>query len=214
MIPGVDQVLDRIEAIRARFEPPEFSSPIPEIGGDFATALASEMGVAANPSSGARSPWGVPTPVLLPTPVSPLSGFNARSDNVDALIAFYANKHGVEADLVKALVKAESGFNPRALSPKGAMGLTQLMPDTAKALGIADPLDASQNLDGGVRYLKQQIETFGDVSLALAAYNAGPAAVRRYGGVPPYAETRGYVERVLRYRDQFKAGAPSAQEAP
>jgi Transglycosylase SLT domain len=98
--------------------------------------------------------------------------------------------------LFQALVRVESAFNPDAVSPKGARGLAQLMPDTARALGV-DIDDTRENLDGGARYLLAQIETFGSLDLALAAYNAGPDAVRHYGGIPPYAETRAYVARVL-----------------
>lgn len=98
--------------------------------------------------------------------------------------------------LFQALVRVESAFNPDAVSPKGARGLAQLMPDTACALRV-DINDPRENLDGGARYLLAQIETFGSLELALAAYNAGPDAVRQYGGIPPYAETRAYVVRVL-----------------
>jgi len=122
------------------------------------------------------------------------------SGDLDALIEGAAAKYGVEPGLVKAVVRAESGFNPTAVSPAGARGLMQLMPGTARALGVSDPFDAGQSVDAGVRYLKQQLDRFGDVRLALAAYNAGPAAVAKYGGVPPYRETRNYVNRVLSYR--------------
>ena len=124
----------------------------------------------------------------------------ANSGELDALIEGAAAKYGVEPDLVRAVVRAESGFNPAAVSPAGARGLMQLMPGTAQAMGVSDAFDPGQNVDAGVRYLKQQIDRFGDVRLALAAYNAGPNAVAKYGGVPPYRETRDYVNRVLSYR--------------
>ena len=95
--------------------------------------------------------------------------------------------------LFLALIERESGWNPRAVSPKGAQGLGQLMPETALDLGVSDPFDAAQNLDGAARYFAAQLARFGDVTLALAAYNAGPEAVARLGGVPPYPETRAYV---------------------
>ena len=104
--------------------------------------------------------------------------------------------YGVPEDLFLRLVQQESGWNPRARSHKGAMGLAQLMPATARVLGV-DPHDPHQNLEGGARYLAQQYRTFGDWRLALAAYNAGPDAVRKHGGVPPYRETRGYVAAIL-----------------
>lgn len=103
-----------------------------------------------------------------------------------------ARKHNVPEDLFLRLVQQESGWNPNAQSHKGALGLAQLMPATARALGV-NPRDPSQNLEGGARYLRRQYETFGNWRLALAAYNAGPGAVEKYNGIPPYQETRNYV---------------------
>ena len=107
-----------------------------------------------------------------------------------------AIEEGVDPDLFLKLVGAESAFRPGAVSSKGATGLAQLMPGTAAELGV-DPTDPIQNLRGGARYLKQQLDEFGDVRLALAAYNAGPGNVRKYGGVPPFEETQNYVARIL-----------------
>ena len=103
-----------------------------------------------------------------------------------------ARKHNVPEDLFLRLVQQESGWNPNAQSHKGAMGLAQLMPQTARALGV-NPRDPRQNLEGGARYLRRQYEAFGNWRLALAAYNAGPGAVEKYNGIPPYQETRNYV---------------------
>jgi soluble lytic murein transglycosylase-like protein len=103
-----------------------------------------------------------------------------------------ARRHGVPEDLFLKLVQQESGFNPKARSHKGALGLAQLMPETARQLRV-DPLDPFQNLDGGARYLMQQYRAFGNWRLALAAYNAGPGAVQKHGGVPPFRETQNYV---------------------
>jgi Transglycosylase SLT domain len=113
-----------------------------------------------------------------------------------------ARRHGLDPALVLAVIQVESGFRPDAISPKGAQGLMQLMPGTAQALGVADPLDPGQNLDGGARHLGALVSRYdGDLTRALAAYNAGEGAVARHRGVPPYQETRRYVKNVLaRYR--------------
>lgn len=123
-----------------------------------------------------------------------------------------AKKYGLDPSLLAGLVKQESGFNPNARSSAGATGLTQLMPATARSLGVTDATDPVQALDGGAKYLKQMLDKFGgDPKLALAAYNAGPGAVTRFGGIPPYAETKAYVEKVLANRDAFlAAGGVSA----
>lgn len=109
---------------------------------------------------------------------------------------FAARKHGIPEDLFLRLIQQESGWNIRAVSNKGAIGLTQLMPDTARELTV-NPRDPKQNIEGGARYLAQQFREFRSWRLALAAYNAGPGAVRKYGGIPPYEETRTYVRVIL-----------------
>ena len=122
------------------------------------------------------------------------------------LAAAAARRHGLEPGLVMAVVSVESGFRPEAVSPKGAQGLMQLMPKTAEALGVEDAFDPAQNLDGGARHLGELLTVYGgDLTRALAAYNAGEGAVLRHGGVPPYRETRAYVRKVLeRYQGKKK----------
>ena len=111
-----------------------------------------------------------------------------------------AAKYNLSPELIRSVIRTESNFQPGAVSPAGAMGLMQLMPDTAKDLGVTNAFDVRQNVDGGARYLRQMLDRFnGDVKLALQAYNAGPGAVEQYNGNVPYAETRQYVKRVLGY---------------
>jgi len=116
-----------------------------------------------------------------------------------------ASRHEVDPALVKAIIMAESGYNPNAISKKGAKGLMQLMPSTAQALGVEDAFNPEQNISGGVRYFKQLVNRFdGDVKLALAAYNAGSKKVRHYQGVPPYKATHYYIEKVFKYYELYK----------
>ena len=126
-------------------------------------------------------------------------------NEINNLISKYADKNGLDEDFVKAVINQESGFNPNATSHCGAMGLMQLMPATAQGLGVTNAYDAEQNIEGGTKYLKGLMDRFGnDKSLALAAYNAGPNAVKKYGGIPPYAETQNYVKKVLSKYDTYK----------
>lgn len=150
------------------------------VGADGVKVITNESGVERQRRLGtSRVP--VPDPSLLP------------------LIEREADRHGLDPELVQAVIQAESGYNVRALSSKGAMGLMQLMPATAVVLAVDDPYAPDENVRGGTAYLKQLFDRFGRLELALAAYNAGPGAVERYGGVPPYPETREYVRRVIRF---------------
>ena len=126
-----------------------------------------------------------------------------------------ALRHQLDPDLLLAVAETESGLRPDAVSPRGARGLMQLMPGTAGRLGLTDPFDLDANADAGARYLKEQLGRFGgNVALALAAYNAGPGAVLRYRGIPPYQETRAFVSRVLARQATFARQASSAQDQP
>lgn len=127
-------------------------------------------------------------------------------ERIDALVSQNAQAWSVDPALVKAIIANESGFNANATSPVGAQGLMQLMPGTAAGLGVKDSYDPGQNVYGGTRYIKGLLERFkGDVKLAVAAYNAGPGAVEKYGGVPPYRETQNYVAAVLDSYEKYKA---------
>ncbi len=154
----------------------QLTAPAPAPAASFAGALASAQ---TSPSTAPATGAGVST------------AFGAE---IDAAAA----SNGIDPALLKGLVSQESGFDPNARSGAGALGLTQLMPGTAAALGVTNPLDPAQSLQGGAKYLRQQLDRFGgDEKLALAAYNAGPGAVARFGGVPPYRETQNYVSSVL-----------------
>ncbi|HEY1597305.1 MAG TPA: lytic transglycosylase domain-containing protein [Thermoleophilaceae bacterium] len=132
----------------------------------------------------------------------------------EQLIDTAASKYGVDPAVLKGLIKQESGFNPSAGSPAGAQGLTQLMPGTASAMGVTNLHDPAQSIDGGAHYLKMQLDRFGgDYSKALAAYNAGPGAVQRYNGIPPYAETQNYVKNVLAFAQQYRQDGGTAAVA-
>ena len=141
----------------------------------------------------------------------PPSRFTSSPAELEELIERYAGRRELEEKLVRAVIQVESSFDPRALSHKGAMGLMQLMPETARELAVEDPWDSEQNVRGGTEYLRRLLDRFdGDLEFALAAYNAGPSAVERYGGVPPYPETRTYVERVMRlYRGEAAYSLPA-----
>lgn len=130
-----------------------------------------------------------------------LANCGRKPEEFEPIIDKYARQFGVDKSLVKAVIQAESGYNPNAVSRVGAQGLMQLMPKTAQDLKVSDCFNPSENIRGGVRYLRFLLDTFkGDVTLALAAYNAGLARVAKYGGVPPYEETRSYVAKVLNYQ--------------
>jgi hypothetical protein len=134
------------------------------------------------------------------------SGEHTTVPDIQAIIQSASQKYGVPASLIRAVIEQESGMNPYAESSAGALGLMQLMPETARSLGIKDPLNPAENIDGGTKYLAQLLQQFGgNTALALAAYNAGPGAVQAYGGIPPFPETEQYVSRVLQLSTQFES---------
>jgi soluble lytic murein transglycosylase-like protein len=143
-------------------------------------------------------PMGDPVPVAVAPPPRHSAGKDGTA--IDAALAEAATTHNLPKRLLRAVIRAESNFNPAAVSPAGAQGLMQLMPATAKELGVSDPFDIQQNIDGGARYLRQMLDRFnGNLKQALAAYNAGPGTVARYRGRVPYAETVRYVAKVMAF---------------
>lgn len=181
----IQEIQTRIEQLRGAggavggAVPTQNTGLVPPFG--FPEGSTPPPGVQLVPVSGEGKPAAFPPAV-------------ARWESVAAPIAA---KYGIETAWVLRIIEAESGGDPNAVSPKGAMGLMQLMPDTARALGVQNPFDPVQNIEGGVRYLRHLMDRFGDLRLALAAYNAGPGNVDRYGGVPPFPETQRYLRRIL-----------------
>lgn len=130
---------------------------------------------------------------------------SGKPKDIDEIVSEISMKFNIEASLVKAIILAESNCNPLAVSRKGALGLMQLMPSTAKDLNVSNAFDPRENILGGVKYIKGLLASYGDLKLALAAYNAGPGAVQKYAGIPPYRETINYVEKVIRYYMKFRS---------
>lgn len=165
---GINKVLQRIDSIEQKFNRSAVTT------NTFSTVLA---GVQSNDVAGDKT---------------------FASDDISKMLQFTAKKYGVDPKLVMAVAKVESNLSPDVVSSAGAVGVMQLMPETAQGLGVRNSKDPRENIDGGVRYLKQLIGTFdGDVTKAVAAYNAGPQAVKNYNGIPPYSETKAYVAKVM-----------------
>lgn len=179
---------------------------------DAATTATASAGTASPDAAGLLSVAGAAPATASPVALAATSGTSALPASVPygAEITAAARRHGVDPALLAGLIKQESGFDPDATSPAGARGLAQLMPATAAGLGVTDPTDPSQAIEGAARYLGQQLQHFGgDTARALAAYNAGPGAVERYAGVPPYAETQDYVRTVQANAAQYAATSTS-----
>ena len=161
--------------------------------------------VAAAPKSGKVRVISGP---IAPDNAALMHGREISSEAVDQAVEDAASRHGVDPNLVRAIIRVESNFNPHAVSRKGAMGLMQLMPQTARSMNVTNAFDPSQNVDAGVRHLKSLLEDYnGNLELSLAAYNAGSTAVKKSKGIPPYTETRNYVSKIT---GLYRAGSPSA----
>jgi soluble lytic murein transglycosylase-like protein len=198
---SVEAVVARVEQLQQLVS--AATAPGGNGGQDFASQLTAATSAAGLPAASvAPAPAGT-LAAAPPTALPPGVPYGAE-------ITAAAQRHGIDPALLAGLVRQESNFDPTAGSPAGARGLTQLMPGTAAGLGVTDVTDPLQSLDGGAKYLKQQLDAFdGDVTKALAAYNAGPGAVQRYGGVPPYAETQNYVQKVQAFAAAYR-GTPTS----
>jgi soluble lytic murein transglycosylase-like protein len=209
---SIDSVLARMNALQALVETASGAgaTPATDSTAGFSAALAGATGNSANASfASLASPIGTATTTAAAAgTVSTLPAGTPFGAEITAA----AQRNGIDPALLAGLIKQESGFNPNARSAAGAQGLTQLMPGTASGLGVSDPLDPAQAIEGGAKYLKQQLDRFGgDPARALAAYNAGPGAVQRFGGVPPYAETQNYVRTVQANAASFRSSTPGAR---
>lgn len=175
MSEGISRIQSRIREIQALLDEP--ARPNEEFGREL------------------RAAGEEPEPTLWVGRPGPVSG--SAPEALQPYIQEAAAKTGLSPDLIQAVIATESNYRADAVSPVGAQGLMQLMPGTARGLGVQNPFDPRENILGGAEYLRQQLTRFGGVEKALAAYNAGPGAVARYGGIPPYRETQGYVRKVL-----------------
>jgi soluble lytic murein transglycosylase-like protein len=201
---SVEAVMARVSELQTMIGGAAPTTPSPA-----STAFASQLATAS--ATGSTTATTATAATASATPMAATGASELPADvPYGAEITAAAKKHGLDPALLAGLVKQESGFNPNAGSPAGARGLTQLMPGTAAGLGVTNVLDPAQSLEGGAKYLRQQLDAFGgDVTRALAAYNAGPGAVQRYGGVPPYAETQNYVRAVQANATAYRAASPS-----
>ena len=214
MLERMKSIFERIDEInrsfqgisphRARREKQTFAAALQEA---TKTVPPKEPALTPEPAVAPASRFGLTSPFQPPLPSLPANstgtdaaapGRGGSESQLQQLIETHAARNGLDPALVRQIIQVESGFDPRSVSSKGAMGLMQLMPETAQDLGVKNPFDPDQNIGGGTRYLAQLLQSHnGDLTKALASYNAGPRIVQEYGGVPPYPETRNFVQRVL-----------------
>ncbi len=195
---GLDITLRRMQAIESTFNSlASFGMDNTQSNQDFQKILDSQKSVKTQDTPFADK--------IFSSNLASKSGSNA---DIDALIEEYSAKNGLDSAFVKAVIKQESGFQPDVTSHCGAMGLMQLMPSTASSMGVKNAYDPEQNIAGGTKYLKGLLDRFGgNKSLALAAYNAGPNAVAKYNGIPPYKETQNYVKNIMSMYQQYSGGS-------
>ncbi len=195
---GLDITLRRMQAIESTFNSlASFGMDNTQSNQDFQKILDSQKSAKTQDTPFADK--------IFSSNLASKSGSNA---NIDALIEEYSAKNGLDSAFVKAVIKQESGFQPDVTSHCGAMGLMQLMPSTASSMGVKNAYDPEQNIAGGTKYLKGLLDRFGgNKSLALAAYNAGPNAVAKYNGIPPYKETQNYVKNIMSMYQQYSGGS-------
>jgi soluble lytic murein transglycosylase-like protein len=210
---SIDAAVARVAQLEAMLGLSPAGAPVSTPATTGTSSTSSPTSFAAQLASVAGSPTSAPAATTGATGAAGVSGTPGASTPYAAEIDAAAKKYGVDSALLRGLIRQESNFNPNAGSPAGARGLTQLMPGTAAALGV-NPAIPAQAIEGGAKYLRQQLDKFGgDPAKALAAYNAGPGAVQRYGGVPPFAETQNYVRKVLAYAAEYRKEAPAASAA-
>ena len=210
----VQQLQELIETARGLASPGSASaagtgSSYPQSSnGDFASAL--QAATSADASGVADTSAVTGSPGIDYQAVEGTAG-SGESGEYESLIAQAASRNGLDPAVLHGLIEQESGFDPSATSSAGASGLTQLMPGTASSLGVANPLNPAESIEGGARYLGELMSQFGgNTEDALAAYNAGPGAVQQYGGIPPYAETQAYVSNVLGNAEAYRQSHPTA----
>jgi soluble lytic murein transglycosylase-like protein len=198
LIEQTRQVGSGIASTSATAGAPTTSSSVP--AGDFAAALQAATTADASSPTAAQS--------------ESVAGAAGGGGEYDSVIEQAAERYGVDPAVLHGLIQQESGFDPGAQSSAGASGLTQLMPGTASSMGVSNPLNPTESIEGGARYLSQLMSQFGgNTEDALAAYNAGPGAVQQYGGIPPYAETQSYVSKVLGYAEAYRQTHPASISA-